>query len=248
MVMALDETYQVTGDKKYLTWATQALDYVLSGEDREHNGGVFWHETQKGAYATCSSGPAAAACMAIFKETRHSNLLVAAIRIYAWTKAHLQDPSDHLFWDSISPEGKIEHTKWSYNTALMIRAASELFAATRNPMYKKDLTEMMAASTKRWLGSNLKDEGRFAHLLLDSWIYQRKLVPLGNPHQADNDFKTILTPLAWIHGLARSADGFYGKRWDEMPKPDQTTFELIDQSSAARAFFEAAYYFRTRGF
>jgi len=41
------------------------------------------------------------------------------------------------------------------------------------------------------------------------------------------------------HAVARDADGWYGKRWDEPPRPGAAV-ELLDQASAARAWWELA--------
>jgi hypothetical protein len=246
MVMVLADTYSITGDRKYLNWASEALEYVMSGEDKARGGGIYWRESDKGGKGTCSNAPTAAACLAIYRHTRNPKHLADAKRIYHWTKKHLQDPADHLFWDAISNEGKVDRTKWSYNTALMIRSAVDLFAITKSAQYMTDLKQMQSASAKKWLSENVKDEGRFAHLLLDSWLYQRERVHIPRPDLGQADFKAFLTPLAWLNVRGRNFDGYYGKRFDKPPPADQKTFALIDQASAARAYFNAALYFRTR--
>ncbi|MEZ0327711.1 MAG: glycoside hydrolase family 76 protein [Fimbriimonas sp.] len=246
MVMQLIETYDLLKKEKYLAWAKETLKFVLSGEDTKIGGGIYWKETDKGGKATCSSGPAAAACLAVYRHTKDSRYLVDAIRIYEWTKQKLQDPDDFLFWDAISLEGRVDTSKWSYNTALMIRAAADLHAYTKNGSYVRDLVRMQSSSAKRWLGESLKDEGRFAHLLMDAWLYQRYRLPVKNPKQAESDQAAFTGPLTWLHENGRSEDGYYGKRFDAPPKPDQKKFALLDQASAARAYFSAANYFRKK--
>lgn len=245
MVMGLVETYEVLGDQKYLDWATETLKFVYSGEDSKLGGGIYWRESDKASKNTCSNAPAVAATLAVFHHTKNSRLLRDAIRIYGWTKKNLQDPTDHLYYDGKNLDGKVGDAKWSYNTGLMIRSAADLFTCTKNQMYLNDVKQMQTASSKRWLvDGKLADEGRFAHLLMESWIYQRQYAPVPNPAQAASDAKAFVDPLVFLHDHARNSDGFYGKRFDAPPSATDSKFELIDQASAARAYYKAALYFK----
>jgi rhamnogalacturonyl hydrolase YesR len=245
MAMALVEAYEVLGDDKYLRWAEDTMRYVLSGEDALLGGGIYWRESDKATKNTCSNAPSVAAALSIYRHTRDQRLLVAAIRLYGWTKRTLQDPEDHLMWDNIDLAGKIERTKWSYNTGLMIRSAAELFAATRNPQYMDDLRQFQSASGRRWLrDESIRDDGRFAHLLMESWIKQRERAPVPNPDQPRDDVRAFLEPLTTLRNVVRNESGLYGESFYRVPRPGQREFELLDQASAARAYFMAALYFR----
>lgn len=237
MVMAMVETHEALGDPIYLRWASESLRFVLSGEDEKLGGGIYWKEAEKTSKNTCSNAPSAAACLAVYRHTHDPALLAKAISLYSWTKSHLMDPSDHLFWDNIALNGRIEKTKWSYNTALMIRTASELYGLTRLPSYRDDALAMERASLAHWFkDGKLHDAGRFAHLLMESWKFRRGLVP-GGP-QGNDEF---LDPLNYLRAN-RLSDGHYPDRWDDpVPRRDDRV-ELIDQASVARAYFEAAEY------
>lgn len=228
MVLALVESSEVLGEEEPLKMAEQALTFVLSGEDDKLSGGIYWRESDKKSKNTCSNAPSAAACLAVYAKTKKPAYLEAAKRLYAWTKKTLQDPEDKLFWDNVSLSGKVEKTKWSYNTALMIRSAAMLAKATGDTRYAKEAAEMASASEKRWfVDGRIADAGRFAHLLLESWTY----VP---SKQRREKAKTALEWL-WTHG--RNERGLFGGRFDQPPGEDAKKFELIDQASAARAFF-----------
>ena len=232
MVMALVDASDILKDRKVLGWAEDTLKYVLSGEDDKLGGGIYWHEPKKESKNTCSNGPAAAACLAVYEKTRNPHYLKKARELYAWTKKNLQDPSDGLFWDNIKLDGTIEKTKWSYNTALMIRSAAELGRLTGEQAYKDEAERMAVASEKRWVDPEtgaIKDGGRFAHLLLDSWAF----VPTPARKEAAR------RALIWVRANGRTPSGLYGGQFNEAPKPDRTKFELIDQASAARAFLMA---------
>lgn len=227
MVLALVEASDILGDEKVLGYAEAALRYVLSGEDDKLGGGIYWRESDKKSKNTCSNAPAAAACLAVYAKRKDPALLAKAKALYEWTKKHLQDPSDSLYWDSISLDGKIDKTKWSYNTGLMIRTAAELGRWTKDESYTREAKALAAASEKRWLvDGRLADEGKFAHLLLEAWTF----VP-------DPDRRAkARAALVWLWKHGRGKNGWFGPRFDRAPAPGQNVFPLIDQASAARAF------------
>lgn len=232
MVMALVDASEILNDPKVLGWAEDTLKYVLSGEDDKLGGGIYWHEPKKESKNTCSNGPAAAACLAVYAKNRKPEYLLKARELYAWTKKNLQDPADSLFWDSIRLDGRVEKSKWSYNTALMIRTAAELARFTGEAKYREEAETMAAASEKRWVDPEtgaIKDGGRFAHLLLESWTF----VP--TPERAEIARKA----LRWVHANGMTAEGLYGPQFNRKPAPGKNKFELIDQASAARAFLTA---------
>lgn len=230
MVMALVESSEVLNDPSLLKRAEEALRYALSGEDEKLGGGVYWRESDKKSKNTCSNGPTVAACLAVYEKNKNPRLLEDAKRIYDWTKRTLRDPADGLYWDSIDLNKKVDKTKWSYNSALMIRSGAELHRITKDATYLKDAEETALASEKRWVvDGRLADVGRFAHLLAESWLY----VP-------NNERKTrVRRALDWLYANGKRADGLYGSRFDRASNPEQSKFELIDQASAARAFLVA---------
>jgi uncharacterized protein YyaL (SSP411 family) len=242
MVMGLVETFEVLGDSKYLAWAEDALRFSLSGEDDKLGGGIYWKENGKTSKNTCSNAPVAAACLAVYRHDRNHNYLRHAERIYDWTKRVLQDPADLLMWDSVGvADGHVGKMKWTYNTALMIRAAIELNGITHKRDYLADAEAMQRASRRHWLSPQgaLADDGPFAHLLLEAWIRADSAHPESPEAEKDSKLHAITGPLSYLHEHCRR-DGFYGKRWEQPPAPDQKRFQLIDQAAAARAYFEAA--------
>lgn len=217
MVLALVETYEVLGDQKYLDWAKEALDFALKGESPD--GGIFWRETDRASRNTCSSAPTAAGCLAIYRHTKDAALLAKAKSLFEWTRKHLEDPADGLFWDSLGNDGELDKTKWTYNTALMLRTAVDLG--------EKDAASKMITSSKaRWIkDGKLDDPGRFAHLLAEAWI------------QAGVPASDLTGPLGKVR-WARSAKGRYPGHWMNLKMDDNA--ELLDQASFARLCFVLA--------
>jgi len=219
MVMSLVESYEITKDKRWLTRAEQALDFVLSGEDEKLGGGIYWKENQKRSKNTCSNGPAAAACLAVYHHNLRKDLLQKAGALYQWTKKNLRDPKDGIYYDSINLSRKVEKTKWTYNSALMLRSARELYKETKIAEYGQDTEDLQAACIQRWVKEDgaIDDELQFSHLLFENL----------DPSKFDatksiNKLKSLV-----------QADGFFPKKWsseDNKPLP-----KLIIQVSALRA-------------
>jgi hypothetical protein len=227
MVLALVEASDVLGDPKVLQYAQEALKHSLSGEDATLGGGVYWRESDKKSKNTCSNAPTVAACLALYEKTMDDELIRSASRLYRWTQKNLQDPQDHLYWDSIDLKGAIDKTKWSYNSALMIRSGAVLAKLTGIAQYGLDAEQTALASENKWLANGkFEDAGRFAHLLAESFNYV--------PNEARR--KRVDAALRWLFEHGRDEGGLYGGRFDLPPSPYNKRFELIDQASAARAF------------
>lgn len=231
LVLAFLETYHLTQDKQYLQRAQDAFDYLASGESDDLGGGIWWADFKK-QKNTCSNAPAICAALALYDVTKKPELLAFAKRIYVWTN-QLQD-KDGLFFDNISRDGKtIEKTKWSYNSALMIRANVMLYRATKEAAYLAEARRIAAASESKWFrkDGSLADEGSFAHLLCEA------LLDLHHTSPVPSAVEKVMRSLDRLHSLQR--EGGYPKRWDGW-RAEEDRIELLQQASAARAFLIAA--------
>lgn len=219
MALALVETYEVLGDKKYLDWAKGALDFALKGEAKD--GGIYWRESDRASRNTCSNAPTAAACLSIYKHTKDRRLLAKARELYAWTKSKLQDPQDGLYWDNLGNDGRIDKTKWTYNTALMIRTAVELRSIDSSFITQTEIDRMVSSSHARWFAKKQFDDvGRFAHLLLEAWLIAGKKDPA---------YATALIEL----GKKRTREGWAPPHWAK--SDTEVNPEILDQAGYARA-------------
>lgn len=229
MALALMETYQVLGDKKYLDWAKQTIDYMLTGEDEKLGGGLYWRENEKKSKNTCVNAPSALACAKLSDLLTEPKYLADAVRIYDWTRRTLRDPETDLYWDNINLSGKIERTTWTYNTALMIRAGHELAKLTKKPEYDEQAQASAIAAIGHWLDPKaglIRDEMAFAHLLFEALV--------------EEGYPSAPLYLEGLHAKSRDAKGRYGHRWDDIPTAPRSKYRLIDQASAARAYLLAA--------
>ena len=219
MVLSLVESYEITKNQRWLNRAQDALKFVLSGESLKLGGGIYWRESDKASKNTCSNAPATAACLAIYHHTHDKKLLSKAQALYAWTKKNLQDPMDGLYFDSISVDGKVGKTKWSYNSALMLRSARNLYSETHEEKYKTDLEQLQTACIKYWVRRDgaIDDELQFAHLLFE------------NLDPSKFDAAECIAKLT----SAAKENGFFPKKWKSSTQPSAP--KLMIQVSALRA-------------
>ena len=251
MVLGLMEAYDATKKVELLVRARDAYAYALSGESKSLGGGIFWRESDKASKNTCSNAPVAYAALGLYERTKDKRYLADAIRIYRWTDETLRDPADGLMWDSVAvpgvvPEGttapaepiptepKIERTKWSYNTALMLKTEHKLLELKAIPsLTKTQLIQRAESAAKRWVLPNgaFRDEGKFAHMLFEA------LLICETPSYGEAEAKRTL---AFLRDEAVDKAGHYGPRWEAKSEGPVMKPKMIDQASAMRAFAFAA--------
>lgn len=132
------DTYQLTKDKKYLDKAALIWNFIESGTDSLLGGGIYWCEQKKKSKNTCSNAPGSVFALKLFKATNDSTYFKKGKALYHWTKEHLQDSTDYLYFDNIRLDGKIGKAKFAYNSGQMMQSAALLYQLTKNPAYLKD--------------------------------------------------------------------------------------------------------------
>lgn len=132
------DTYQLTKDKKYLDKATMIWNFIESGTDDLLGGGIYWCEQKKESKNTCSNAPGSVFALKLFKATNDSTYLKKGKALYDWTKKHLQDSTDYLYFDNVRLDGKIGKAKFAYNSGQMMQSAALLYQLTDNPVYLEE--------------------------------------------------------------------------------------------------------------
>ena len=236
MVLALADAYEINLRPGDLARAEATYRFVLSGEDDKLGGGIYWHEPERVSKNTCVNAPAIVGALRLYQLTRRPAYLADARRLYGWTCTRLQG-EDGLFADNVKLDGRVDQTRYSYNSGLMIRAASLLHRITGEASFLADAQRIARAAEARWVVGDtggIRDGGRFAHLLLEGFLAL---------HAEDHDphwFTLEDRALRFLHAQVRDSEGHYPTRWDRAPKTVRTTFPLLDQASAARAYWVAA--------
>ena len=164
MALALMEGYEATKKVDLLLQARNTYAYVMSGEAESAGGGIYWRESDKASKNTCSTAPAALAGVELYRLTADKRYLDDAVRLYKWADEHLRDPSDGLMWDNVSTDGtKVEKTKWSYNTAVMLKVENRLLDLKALPgLTRGILVGHAVAATNRWVLPSGRLSGRGA--------------------------------------------------------------------------------------
>jgi len=215
MVITFMEAYDLTQDTKYLDRANDTLKFSLSGWDDQLGGGIWWHEQHKdGSKNTCANAPAAVGCLRVARYRDTQQNLDWARKIAKWTTAHLQD-RDGLFFDNQKvADGKIEKTKWTYNTALMIRTYLGLWRATDDRKFLTEAKRIGGAADAfvKQKGGTYRDGYKFTHLLVE----------------ADLELFRATGDGAVLARAKRNGEAAW-KQWKDSPPK-----ELIEQAAIAR--------------
>lgn len=132
------DTYQLTKDKKYLDKAAMIWNFIESGTDDLLGGGIYWCEQKKESKNTCSNAPGSVFALKLFKATNDSTYFNKGKALYDWTKEHLQDSTDYLYFDNVRLDGKIGKAKFAYNSGQMMQSAALLYQLTDNPVYLEE--------------------------------------------------------------------------------------------------------------
>lgn len=230
VALALAEAYGADPRPEILEHCRKVLAFVLSGLDDEMGGGVFWHEDKR-TKNTCSNGNTAATCFILARLTGDSELQQRGEAILKWLE-RLRD-SDGLFWDNIDRQGKIEKTKWSYNSALPLRAYLERFKLTKDQNSLKQAVWIARSAKRYWMveGGAIRCDSAFAHLLAIAWLELDAFEPRG--HWRDLALQAM--DYAW-HNTANS-EGLFGRRWEAPDLAHER--QLLPTASMAAAYWRA---------
>lgn len=129
------DTYMMTGEQKYLDKAEMIWKFIASGMDQQLGGGIYWCEQKKESKNTCSNAPGSVLALKLFEATKDSNYFNQGKALYQWTKAHLQDPSDYLYYDNMGLNGRIGKAKFAYNSGQMLQSAVLLYKLTKDKTF-----------------------------------------------------------------------------------------------------------------
>ncbi len=238
LTLGFTEAYRVTKDASFLTWAKQVHHFVLSGQDDKLGGGIYWYQKTRDSKNTCINAPAAVGALALY-DLGDKSQLTEAQQLVTWTNSKLQDPTDGLFWDNINLNGQIGKMKWTYNTALMIRANVGLWRDTKNPKYLADARREGDSSLTYFVDPEtgaFKDGAKFNHLLSESLIVL---------YEATHDLKylnAVRRDADYGYRYVRDPKGGYWNDWKNQPHAADEKKAVIENASVARLLWLLAPY------
>lgn len=208
------DTYQQTKDKKYLDKAELIWDFIESGTDDVLGGGIYWCEQKKGSKNTCSNAPGSVLAFKLFKATNDSTYFAKGKDLYDWTKAHLQDTTDCLYFDNVSLNGKIGRAKFAYNSGQMMQSAALLYQLTGDSVYLKEAQDIARACYRHFFTDHTTPEGETFRMIKkgDVWftaVMLRGFIELYNIDHDRTYIDAFDKSLAYAWDNARNVKGLF---------------------------------------
>lgn len=139
------DLYLINSNTEHLEQAKLIWKFIESGTDEKLGGGIYWCEQSKKSKNTCSNAPGSVYALKLFEATKDSIYFKQGIELYQWTKKNLQDTNDFLYYDNINLKGRVEKTKFAYNSGQMLQAASLLYKLTKDKKYLTDAQQIAEA-------------------------------------------------------------------------------------------------------
>lgn len=211
------DLYSMTNKTAYLEKAEEVWAFVYSGYDEKLGGGIYWVEQDKKSKHTCSNAPASVLAAKLYSATHETKFLEQSISLYEWTKEHLQDNEDLLYYDNIDLEGNADTKKYSYNSGQMLQAAVLLYKETRNESYLNDAQKLAKACHEYFFIAQPSEPAKKVMKGEDMWftaVMARGFVEL---YHVDNDpqyIKSINESLRFAWNNLRSNEGLFTKGWN----------------------------------
>ncbi|GAB6123425.1 glycoside hydrolase family 76 protein [Dysgonomonas termitidis] len=220
------DTYMMTNESKYLDKAKLIWTFVASGIDDKLDGGIYWCEQKKESKNTCSNAPGSVFALKLFEATKDSTYFHLGKNLYDWTKKHLQDTSDYLYYDNIGLNGKIGEAKYAYNSGQMMQSAALLYKFTKDETYLSEAQNIASSCYNHFFNDFTSPDGEQFKLLKkgDVWFIAVMLRGFIELYHLDNNKIYIDTfdknlDYAWTH--TRDDNGLFNTDWSGKKKDDK---------------------------
>lgn len=242
--VALDfcDLYQITHKRKYLEKAETLYRYIYSGWSDDLGGGIFWCEQQKESKNTCSNAPSVVLGVKLYRLTKDARYLEKAVETYAWTREHLCDPSDCVYWDNVNLKGGIAKEKYTYNSGQMIQAGVMLYEETGKEQYLRD-AQKTAAGTDAFFRTKPDKKDPSLKVFKDmAWfnvILLRGLKELSRIDRNPSYMDALAGNAVHAWNNYRDANGLMGRDWSG--HQEETYKWLLDNACLIELFSEMAY-------
>lgn len=220
------DSYLMTKEKQYLKKALLIWNFIESGMDDKLGGGIYWCEQKKESKNTCSNAPGSVLALKLFQATQDKSYLEKGQKLYEWAKAKLQDPTDFLYFDNISLDGKIGKAKFAYNSGQMMESAVLLYQLTGHKEYLKDAQNIAKGCYNYFFMDYTSEKGEHFKLLKkgDVWFTAVMLRGFIRLYEADQN-KTYVDSFnksldyAWEH--ARDEKGLFNTDFSGKSRDDR---------------------------
>jgi len=240
------DLYLHTKEPAYLAKSKEIWAFVESGMDDKLGGGIYWCEQRKESKNTCSNAPGVVYLLKLYQATLEQKYLTQAIALYNWTMKNLEDPADHLYWDNINLQGKVEKTKYPYNTGQMIQAGALLYKLTKEKRYLKDAQLSAKSALTYFFHPAEKESSKTATYPVlkksDNWFIAIMLRGFVELYYQDKDkqyIKAFQSNLEHAWNAMRDKNGLFGTDWTADIKPSDQKW-LLNQFALAEMYARLA--------
>ena len=233
----LTDLYLLTKDKKYLDMAEVIWQFIESGTDNILGGGIYWCEQKKTSKNTCSNAPGSVFALKLYEATNNESYMEKGKNLYDWTKKHLQDATDYLYYDNIKLDGSIGKIKYAYNSGQMLQASALLYKLTKDKTYLTE-AQNIAAACYSYFFNGFQTEGRESFKLLNKgnvWFTAVMLRGFIELHKLDKNKEYITAfqknlDYGWKYML--DENNLFNSDWSGQTKDDSkwllTQFAMVE--------------------
>lgn len=220
------DIYLQTKQKGYLVKAKLIWDFIISGIDDQLGGGIYWCEQKKESKNTCSNAPGAVLALKLFMATQDSIYFHMGKSLYDWTKQHLQDPSDYLYYDNIKQDGSVSKAKYAYNSGQMLQAAAILYKLTDDQSYLIEAQNIAKSSYNFFFDDYITSNGESFRLLknTDIWFIAVMMRGFIELYHIDNDRAYVdcfARNLNYAWKSMRGSNGLFNVDWKGEKKDEK---------------------------
>ncbi|OXU15926.1 glycoside hydrolase family 76 protein [Sedimentisphaera salicampi] len=242
IVLAMLELYDITGNDVYIQRSEQAMDFIMEFENGTANtpsGGIRWHESNTCGTRTCSTAPVCLANLVLYSKTSKAEYLQNGLRIYQWALDYGLQSDRGTFYEGVHCNGTLDYVKLGYDTAPFLQAAVELYKITDDQQYLRQAKNMAYALETEMINARtnaLHQTGKWGgHDMTNAFV---------DLYEVDQNQRWINLAAGYLRFLHDNCktEGRYPEDWSSTS--GDFTDDLIDQASAARAYWTLA---RTQG-
>jgi predicted alpha-1,6-mannanase (GH76 family) len=245
MTLALIRAFDLTGEQRYLDTAREIFEDIMKAWDTtccgEHLGGIWWNRQHQQKATASNAGPVIAG-VRLTRRTQDPQYLAFAQQAYAFWWEHMVNQQTYAIYDHLSPNGTRALGSLTYNHGVMIGAALELHAETKEAHFLEEAHGF--AHYLSTVATRSSDVGPLLHDALGqscdndcpAWkgIGYRYLVDAFRADTTKSEYRDVLVagPTA-LWKLARNADtNFFSANW---AGPAPAAGGIEEQGSAVMA-------------
>lgn len=213
IALFLTDVYEILGDVEVLEKAQAVAEYIFSGKSGKI-GGIRWKENDCITSHACSTAPAAVLGCKLYKATGDAKYLTQAVELYDWMYENLLD-ADGTVFDNISDFGKVDKSKYTYNTGTMIWCGALLYGITHERRYLSNAEQSADGAMKFFVKRGIKSKLALPSTPWFHVYWLQGLVALNEHTNRSEDLSVLESVLRSAAHNGRTKENLYYPEWSE---------------------------------